>query len=89
MKVHDLVLVAKFLRQLEEKAHFESAILDTLFSLFLSLLILAKCVVAAGFVDEDLLVLFSALDKLIIDLHGLAIYRRQKKRSISYSERQF
>ena len=84
MKVHNLVLIAQFLRQLEEKAHFKSAILNTLLSLLLSLLILAKGIVAAGLVDEDLLVLLSTLDKLIIDLHGLSIDRRQQKRSISY-----
>ena len=89
MKVHNLVLVAKFLRQLEKKAHFQSAVLNALLSLFLSLLILAKGIVAAGLVDEDLLVLLLAFDKLIVDLHGLAIEKRRQKWSILYFKLSF
>ena len=73
MKVHNLVLVAEFLRQLEEKAHFERAVLNALLSFGLGLTVLAEGVKAASLVYEDLLVWLLALDQLIVDLHGLAI----------------
>ena len=67
MKVHDLVLVAKFLRQLEEQTHLKRAVLNTLLSFCLGLPVLTERVKAASLVDIDLLVLLATLDKLVID----------------------
>lgn len=74
MQVHDFILIAQFLSQLEQKAHFQRAVLKALFGLCLSFLVLASCVQTAGLVYIDLLVLLAALDELIVDLHGLPIF---------------
>ena len=76
MQVHDFILIAQFLGQLEQKAHFQRAVLKALFGLCLSFLVLTSCVQTAGLVYIDLLVLLAALDKLIVDLHGLPIFTK-------------
>ena len=72
MQIHNLVFVPQFLRQLEEETHLEGAVLDALLGLGLCLLVLAKSVETARLVNVDILVLVAALNKLIVDLHGLA-----------------
>ena len=84
MQVHDLILVAQLLRQLEQKSHFERTILDTLFSFCLCFFVLTESVQTASLVDVNLLVLLAALDKVIVHLHGLAtVNQRESWVSIS------
>ena len=72
MQVHYLILISKFLRQLEKQTHLERAVLKALFSLSLCLLVLAQSVETARLVDVDLLVLLTALNQFIIHRHSLA-----------------
>ena len=44
MEIHDIVLVAELLGQLEQKTELESAVLGALFCLFLGLLELSESV---------------------------------------------
>ena len=83
MQVHDFVLISKLLSKLEEQTHLERAIFNTFFSLGLCFAVLTERVKAAGFVDVDLLVLISTLDKLIVDLHGLSIREEQRQSLIN------
>ena len=73
MEIHDIVLVAELLGQLEQKTELESAVFGALFCLFLGLLELSESVKAASLVDVDLLVRFSTLDELIVTLHCFPI----------------
>lgn len=72
MKIHDLVLVAKFLRQLEEQAHLQRVIFYALLALYFCFLKLTQCVETAGFIDMNLLVRLVALDQLIVDSYCFA-----------------
>lgn len=73
MQIHDLVLVAKFLRQLEEQTHLKWAVFNAFLSLCLRFPVLTERVQAASLIDIDLLILLATLDKLVIDSHGLPI----------------
>ena len=78
MQIHDLVLITKFLRQLEEETHLKWAVFDALLSLSLRFPVLTERVQAASLVDEDLLILLATLDQLVIDSHGLPIIVKDK-----------
>jgi hypothetical protein len=72
MKVHDLVLVAKFLRQLEEQAHLQGVIFNALLAFYLGLLELTQGVETACLIDVNLLVRLIALDQFVVHSHCFA-----------------
>ena len=82
MKIHDLVLIAELLGQLEKETHLESTVLEALFALSLGFTELSESIQTARLVDEDLLVLFSALDELVINTHGLAKGKKETHRML-------
>lgn len=73
MQIHDFVLVAQLLRQLEEKAHLQRAILNALLALYLGLFELAEGVETARLVHKDLLVGIPTLDQFVVNSDGLAV----------------
>ena len=75
MKVHDFVLVTEFLCQLEQDTHLQRAILKTFLCLGFGFFALTQSIQTACFEDENLLILLTTFDQLIIDCHGLSIDR--------------
>lgn len=70
VQVHNLVLVTKFLSQLEEKSILERGVHLTLFALLLRFLILSEGIETGGFEQMDLLVVTITLHQLIVHIHG-------------------
>lgn len=69
MQVHDFVLVAEFLRQLEEEAILEGSILRALLGLSLRFFVLSQCIKTGRFEKVDLRVKVVPLDQFIVYIH--------------------
>jgi len=73
VQIHDFVLIAQLLRQLEKQSHFEGSVFGAIFTLNLRLFVLVQRIQTARLVHVDVLVDFAAFQQLVIHVHRLFV----------------